>query len=444
MLWNVYWELGPEDTTMEPRSAKPCAVVRPSCFNIPQGSWFNEVEDPAPVSCMVPATFTGPRTFKVSRTEGGVVSIVETRHLRFTFSYNARGGSKIHIRRIINEYTVREQVLSPYTDIMSIMKRKLKIRGSAKLFQKRLNDMGYFWYMTNRTPATTILLECTGLRRCRQTYIQAIKKYRAKGRPIIYLSKYFDYKSQRGRVRCNTFTLTAHSATGPAPHSIDMYEIENNENAEEEKFMICKKWIRQKVIPNIPPNAVIVLVNLPSQNRPLYPDLKDSASKLQMQSWLLLNRKPIKLYWYKSQLPEIIRVSSIYAIDDLFKSRTGRDHPVLRFPPQHYDLDITHLFWCDVFFNLNPRPLSIRRQLRNAIERHLVKMTVSKLNLLQSQLAGTENEYQNRDSAIDRMTDNYQLSCDLGCYSLNLNLLNLDTRYLSVLPALRDRLIGHN
>ncbi|XP_014366245.2 uncharacterized protein LOC106717067 [Papilio machaon] len=461
MSWNVFWELGVEETQPEkPRITKPCAVVRPNFLSLSTEVCPLEVAEPSETAALNPTTASsaapvtfagqtttgGTRTLAVLRSDGNPESNTETKHIRLTISNKptcneyASEGCKLYIRRIVNHCIANEQLLYPHSDIVHVLKRKLKIRGTLKEFKRRLCKMGYFWFVTKNSPNKNILVESAALRLHREEYLQTIQRYRAEGRPIIYLSKYFDYFSQRGRDRCNTFTLNANSGTGLAPHSIDMYEIANNNNLEQEQFLICQNWIRQRVIPNIPPNAVIVLVNLPCQNKLLSPPPRPDATKLQMRSWLLMNGVPIQLNMYKPQLYQLILKSKDkvkrYAIDELFKGRTGGDHPVLRCPPQHYDLDISHLFWSDAFYKLIPRPRAIRDALYDSIQNHLFHMTVSKLNLLQRQLIENERDYARCDLDFDTLTDHFKLACDQSPYPLDLDLLNLDTRTLVVSSAI--------
>lgn len=102
--------------------------------------------------------------------------------------------------------------------------------------------------------------------------------------------------------------------------------------------MNFSKWINEKLMPNIPPNSVIVMDNaayhsIREEKKPTM-----ASTKPAMPDWLRRQDVPFDDKLRKDGLLKLIEsrfTEDIYKIDELLK-RNG--HEVLRLPPYHPDL----------------------------------------------------------------------------------------------------------
>lgn len=432
-----------ESLLEKPKGPKPCAVVKPNFFRgYSNGDSFEvELSEPSTSnrsSIEAPSTSSAaanPADFRFEDDPPLDRRIRIIIPARTTDNNSTSRRIKDYIRLTINQCISEEQLVSPPDDVLYVLKRKMDVKGHINAFYSRLRKMGYFWYLTKSYPIKRILLESSTLRLYRAIYLQKIKQYRAEKRDIIFLSKYFDYYTQRGNTTYKTFTLNVNSSTGLAPHSINLFEMEySHEHSETDLFLTFNNWVCDKVLPFIPANAVIVFVNLPFQNILLNPPPEADATKIELCNWLDNNNVPFNSNMSKPELYKLIvecheRVKK-FSVDELFK-RGFKGHPVLRCPPQHYDLTMTHLFWSQAFYKLTPQPrVSRAAALHNLIQDHLSGMTVNKLTRMQSQLIENEKEYEKCDNSFDVLTDYYGLDCDHHDDRDDVENFNVDTRNL--------------
>lgn len=134
----------------------------------------------------------------------------------------------------------------------------------------------------------------------------------------------------------------AHSSTGD-------YHNEMNQH----NFM---KWLSEKLIPNLPPNSVLVLDNASYHNVQVDRCPTTATRKADMQSWL--SRHNIQ-FAPKMLKPELLmlckqhKTEPVYVVDELL-ARHG--HQALRLPPYHAELNPIELIWANLkgefFINL--------------------------------------------------------------------------------------------
>ncbi|XP_076278399.1 uncharacterized protein LOC143208148 [Lasioglossum baleicum] len=110
-----------------------------------------------------------------------------------------------------------------------------------------------------------------------------------------------------------------------------------------------EKWLSEKLLPNIPPQSVIVMDNAPfhsaQENKP---PSKESKKEVMIR-WLAENEIPHTENMKKSRLNEIIQENKsavrTFKTDELIKLR---GHNVLRLPPYMSNLNPMELAWAKI------------------------------------------------------------------------------------------------
>lgn len=110
-----------------------------------------------------------------------------------------------------------------------------------------------------------------------------------------------------------------------------------------------EKYFAEQLLPNLPPNSVIVADNASyhSRRREKIPNM--SWKKNNIKDWLRSHDIDFEDHFLKSDLIEIVRTVKDkyegYVIDDM---ATAAGHTVLRLPPYHCELNPIEKVWAEV------------------------------------------------------------------------------------------------
>lgn len=193
--------------------------------------------------------------------------------------------------------------------------------------------------------------------------------YRDAGRPIIYEDKTYIHSSHtpsKGWTDESThgllapvsrgsrlIILHAGSTFGFVPNALAMFKS-NQRTGDYHKSMNNTNyvtWLRKQLIPNLPPNSVLVIDNASYHNTQLNKPPTSTATNAKMISWLVQNGvdEDTLKGMRKSELFDLVTArmprGKMYVIDQIL-SEYG--HAVLRLPPYHPDLNPIELIWGDL------------------------------------------------------------------------------------------------
>lgn len=168
--------------------------------------------------------------------------------------------------------------------------------------------MGFRWKKTRNNRAT--LIERENIRSQRVAYLLAVKRYREEGRPIIYEDETYIHSTHtrpKNWVDDSTAGYTApiskcqrliivHAGgrIGFVPgallvfksqHKTGDYHGEMNANN-------YQNWLTTRLIPNLPPNSVLVIDNASYHNVQLNKVPTSNSTKTVMKEWLVQNNIP--------------------------------------------------------------------------------------------------------------------------------------------------------
>lgn len=195
-------------------------------------------------------------------------------------------------------------------------------------------------------------------------YIRKIRQYREENRPIIYIDEtYINSSHTTPRAWSDESVHGLHAPIGKGPRLIvvnalsesgflpnsllifksgstsgDYHKEMNSEN--------YVKWLREKLIPNLPNNSVIVVDNASYHNATVEKTITLSNKKCELQQWLnekniFFSQSDTKVELYskiKQHRPQFKQ----YVADTLL---AAHGHTILRLPPYHPELNPIEKMW---------------------------------------------------------------------------------------------------
>lgn len=214
-----------------------------------------------------------------------------------------------------------------------------------------------------------VIMESARIVDHRQEYLRKIKQYRDANRDIIYLDEtWFDTHDvvQYGWVdnskKCNLsapcsrgkriIILHAGSKNGFIPNAlllsaknIKQSSADYHEDMTAELF---EKWAKQQLLPNVPPNSVIVMDNASYHSRLETKIPNINTKKADMIEFMESKGMEIPEKNNKKNLLELIKSQNFkkeYVIDKLFEAH---GHTVLRLPPYYCVFNPIEMVWAAI------------------------------------------------------------------------------------------------
>lgn len=176
----------------------------------------------------------------------------------------------------------------------------------------------------------------------------------------------------------------------------------------EMNFENYKKWLTEKLIPNLPKESVLVIDNAPYHNVQVDKAPTSASRKDDMRKWL----SDKNIAWNDAMLkPELYNLIKLYKpryktyqIDSLLRDK---GHSVLRLPPYHPDLNPIELVWAAMkqFVadrNVNFSVTRVEALCIEFFEQFTVDEWVSRCNHAKKY----EQEYMDNEPALDLVLDN--------------------------------------
>lgn len=302
--------------------------------------------------------------------------------------------TKIGIRRIVHDMFRRNRppTLSSITE--KINEDDSLPSMSKATVHRYITDLGFVY---ERRTRRSMFIERDDLIIWRRQYLREIRKYRLEGKQIFYLDETFlnaghtvkhawrpSYiKSARhatlegettglknvpgrgGRLIVihigneHGFLKEASDETSQKDVRLIFQGKKNKKRLggvdyHEEMNSVCfENWFEKKVLPNLPPNSVVVMDNASYHSRTVEKFPNMSWKKIDIQNYL--TKKGVE--WSSScvkaeliQLAEPFRLTAKKHVVDQMAAKAG--HTVLRLPPYHCDLNPIELAWAQIKNNV--------------------------------------------------------------------------------------------
>ncbi|XP_039745055.1 uncharacterized protein LOC120623223 [Pararge aegeria] len=266
------------------------------------------------------------------------------------------------IRSTIQNYHLEHRELPTLLKLKGIFQDKLNYDGSISTLRTALLKLGYKWRKTvdNRR----VIIERHDIQKLRFSYLKNLLRYRQENRCIVYTDESYiltNHVQNKGwgnkdgpPLKRNLskgqriIIVHAGSEQGFVPNALLTYkansvsgDYHSNMNAEN-----YEKWLKERLVPNLPPNSVVVLDNASYHNVQNDRAPNSNSKKIEMQRWLTEKNIAFNQDMKKIELYDLIKKNKenyiCYKIDDILQ-RYGIK--VLRLPPYHPELNPIENVW---------------------------------------------------------------------------------------------------
>ncbi|XP_041974434.1 uncharacterized protein LOC121729854 [Aricia agestis] len=271
----------------------------------------------------------------------------------------------VALRNTVNSfYTVRKEVPT-LKKILAAAKRDLNFPGERTTLRLILREqLGYKFKKCKN--ARLVLIQKPDIAAWRARYLRRMKENRELGadkKPVTYLDETWIHSHYTVR-KCwqNSSDASIMKNTNPGQRWILVHAGgENGFIPEADLLYKCKsktgdyhnemdttnftKWLKEKLLPNLPPNGIVVINNAPYHSTQKEKVPHQSALKHEMQSWLTTHNINYDIKITRPELYQIIRSNKPqkkYVVDELLKES---GHEVVRLPPYHCDLNPIEYIW---------------------------------------------------------------------------------------------------
>ena len=105
------------------------------------------------------------------------------------------------------------------------------------------------------------------------------------------------------------------------------------------------KWVKEKLIPHLPPKSVLIIDNAPYHNLQVDKCPTQASRKADIQAWLTRQQIPFGATLLKTELLQICKQHKpdpSFLLDNMLKEY---GHDCLRLPAYHADLNSIELIW---------------------------------------------------------------------------------------------------
>jgi transposase len=143
----------------------------------------------------------------------------------------------------------------------------------------------------------------------------------------------------------------AGSSNGFIPNALLKFKsgTKSGDYHHEINFDNYERWLKTKLIPNLPPNSVLLVDNAAYHNVQLNPAPTSSSRKSAMIDWLSHRGIPFIDRMCKPELHSLIKFRKLrfktFKIDALLAEH---GHSTLRLPPYHPDRNPIELIWASI------------------------------------------------------------------------------------------------
>lgn len=270
----------------------------------------------------------------------------------------------LEIKNTIYDSYKKNIVPTTKSILKTLNEKRFDISYSEETFRLYLRSLGFVYKNINQRAA---IMESERLKRHRFQYIQDIRKYRAEGRPIIYLDEtwYDTHDIQNrglndGSSSCilnvppsrgkRIIILHAGYANGWIPGAL-LLSAKNIKNCsadyhQEMDGPLFETWFENQLLPNVPANSVIVMDNAKYHSRQLSKKPNQNTRKNDILHYMRSNNIALPTgKMTKKDLLEVVKNlehPTRYIVDDL---AAINGHTVLRLPPYYCVLNPIEMIW---------------------------------------------------------------------------------------------------
>lgn len=266
------------------------------------------------------------------------------------------------IRHKIHEFYSVKKELPTLTKLLHEMRSEIDFKGSRTTLWRTMKDMGF--YFKKCRSKRKILMERYDIVAWRYRYLEELRNNRlGNQRPVVYLDetyihatycagKCWQSEQEEGVLSSDSkgprwIIVHAGGAMGFIPNAQLIFRSQSqaadyHDDMNKTNF---NKWLSEKLIPNLPPQSIVVMDNASYHTIQLNKAPTMSSRKVEMQNWITNNGLSYLPTMVKAQLFQIIKEHKqppVYEADIMLEAH---GHKVVRLPPYHCDLNPIELIW---------------------------------------------------------------------------------------------------
>ena len=264
------------------------------------------------------------------------------------------------IRRTIHDMLIKGPTVPTAPTILKAIKDKMEFPGGLHYLRSILKEMGFEWKScgSNRS----VLMERSDVVVARIEFLRKMRQYRREGRTIVYTDETFVHSSHSMK-KCwqsddmqlkipftrgdRLIIVHAGSRQGFIDGACLMFKAKSSSGDYHSEMNSTNffKWVKEKLVPNLPANSVLVIDNAAYHNIQEDKCPTQSTRKADMQSWLERHSVQFDPRMLKAELYELClknKKSPVYILDTILQQH---GHTCIRLPQYHAELNAIELIW---------------------------------------------------------------------------------------------------
>lgn len=329
------------------------------------------------------------------------------------------------IRQTIEDFYLVQKVVPSVSKLLPVLKNKIDFHWSKETLRRVLHEMGFTWKKC--ASKRLFLIERRDIVNWRCQYLTQMRQFRLEKRNIFYIDETwidtnltFDKCWQGPHV---TGVMSNHSSSNrlivvhigssngflPGSSLIFKAGTSSGDYHGQMNSNNFEKWIREKVVPNLPESSIIVMDNAPYHNKQVDKPPSKYSVKSEMIDWL--QRKGIncdssmrKTVLYQL-VEKLMPATKVYRIDS---SLQAHGHTVLRLPPYMCELNPIEFAWAKIKYYIREHNTSGDMSLTRLQELSadaVNAVTANDWTGFTKKVIQKEDYYWNRDFVVEEAID---------------------------------------
>lgn len=318
-------------------------------------------------------------------------------------------------------YTIEHKVPT-LQSLLIKMQEKINYNGSIETLRKHLHQIGYSFKKC--VDKRKCLMERNDIVAWRSRYLRTIKENEnlPNPKPVTYLDETYIHPSygvskcwqsaedpgvyKQNRTGQRFIIVHAGGEYGFVQNALLIFKSKSmsgdyHDDMNHNNFM---HWLSNKLIPNLPPNGIVVMDNASYHSVQINKAPTQSNKKCDIISWLQSNNVPVTADMRKAELLHLVKMQNhtkTYYVDELLKQH---GHVVVRLPPYHCELNPIEEVWSLMKHKVAVR--NVEQKITNTLK--FVEESFAEINQLQwnnycAHVKKVQEDYWKKDGLIDEV-----------------------------------------